>query len=231
MLTSRFEACPLLSVEATSDSVPVPQPLPDLKIGRPRGGKSCTFTSRAAALMLISAGCALAVGCGGGSTPGSAVVGGVAPTQNPLVAQFTIASACAGPGMVEFGPDTNYSRSTAWSALPGSFLRSSILVAGMRASTTYHMRAQVQCDNETLSSPDTTFTTGPLPSLAFPAITCRAQNPFSQFAGESGNRDDHSAVRGYSGVLHGPRRQPHLVLRRRPGETTRLLSSYCQTDT
>lgn len=177
MLTSRFEACPLLSVEATSDSVPVPQPLPDLKIGRPRGGKSCTFTSRAAALMLISAGCALAVGCGGGSTPGSAVVGGVAPTQNPLVAQFTIASACAGPGMVEFGPDTNYSRSTAWSALPGSFLRSSILVAGMRASTTYHMRAQVQCDNETLSSPDTTFTTGPLPSLAFPAITVSRPNP------------------------------------------------------
>src|ERR1700733_15814358 len=135
------------------------------------------FVSRATLLMAVLSVWAFATGCGGGSNPGSAVVGGVAPTQNPLVAQYTIASACAGQGMVEFGPDTSYGRSTALFPLPGSFERSSILVAGMRASTTYHMRAQVQCGSTTVSSADSTFTTGPLPSLAFPSMTVTRPNP------------------------------------------------------
>jgi arylsulfate sulfotransferase len=135
------------------------------------------FVSRATLLMAVLSVWAFATGCGGGSNQGSAVVGGVAPTQNPLVAQYTIASACAGQGMVEFGPDTSYGRSTTWSPLPGSYQRSSILVAGMRASTTYHMRAQVQCGGETLSGPDTTFTTGPLPNIAFPTLSVTRPNP------------------------------------------------------
>lgn len=135
-------------------------------------------------LLAVSSACALTIGCGGGSNVGAAVVGGAAATVNPLVARYTIASACAGQGMVEFGPDTSYGRSTALFSLPGSFERSSILVAGMRASTTYHMRAQVQCGSTTVSSADSTFTTGPLPSLAFPSMTVTRPNP-SQSSSEN----------------------------------------------
>ena len=53
----------------------------------------------------------------------------------------------------------------------------------MRASTTYHMRAQVQCNTGTgtmSTSPDMTFTTGPLPSspsLVFPQLAVSRPNP------------------------------------------------------
>ena len=81
--------------------------------------------------------------------------------------------------MVEFGPDTSYGRSTAWYPLPGYQQTSSILVAGMTASTTYHMQAQAQCSDTgtTLSSGDLTFTTGPLPAIAFPALAVSRPNP------------------------------------------------------
>ena len=50
----------------------------------------------------------------------------------------------------------------------------------MKASTTYHMRAQVQCtgNSTTSTSPDATFTTGPLPSsLNFPTLVVSRPNP------------------------------------------------------
>ncbi|MGC1374409.1 MAG: aryl-sulfate sulfotransferase [Candidatus Sulfotelmatobacter sp.] len=49
----------------------------------------------------------------------------------------------------------------------------------MKASTAYHMRAQVQCTNGSMSmSPDTTFTTGRLPpSLVFPQMAVSRPNP------------------------------------------------------
>ncbi len=52
----------------------------------------------------------------------------------------------------------------------------------MRASTTYHMQAQVQCRGTatTKMSPDTTFTTGPMPpssSLTFPTMVVSRPNP------------------------------------------------------
>jgi arylsulfate sulfotransferase len=168
---------PLRSHRFVSNLPPVSQPHAAPHSRSLPSRMKLVFVSRATLLMAVLSVWAFATGCGGGSNPGSAVVGGAAPTQNPLVAQYTIASACAGQGMVEFGPDTSYGRSTAWSPLPGSFQRSSILVAGMRASTTYHMRAQVQCGGETLSGPDTTFTTGPLPSIAFPTLTVSRPNP------------------------------------------------------
>jgi arylsulfate sulfotransferase len=125
--------------------------------------------------------CAFMAGCGAvGSTPSSLTGGSVTGTQNPLVAMYTIRTGCpAGQIMVEFGPTSSYGRSTAWSA-PSPYY-SSVLVAGMKASTTYHMRAQVQCTsgNGTMStSPDTTFTTGPLtPSLFFPKLVVSRPNP------------------------------------------------------
>jgi len=57
--------------------------------------------------------------------------------------------------------------------VPGKYQATTILVAGMRASTTYHLRSQTQCSGitESVTSPDMTFTTGPIPSsLPFPTI-------------------------------------------------------------
>src|SRR5258708_23659515 len=129
----------------------------------------------------------LTVGCGGTKLldpPGAATVS-VLPTQNPLVANYTVLTglACPGQVMIEFGPDASYGRNTAWYAVPASRHASTILVAGMKASTTYHMRAQVQeiCPDaiNTLVSTDTTFTTGALPSLPFPSLSVSRPNPSS----------------------------------------------------
>jgi len=116
----------------------------------------------------------------GGAINQSVVTGSVAKTANPLVAQYTISSGCIGEAMVEFGPDTSYGRSTSSVPLVGAHKPTNILVAGMRASTTYHMRAQVTCldSGQPISTPDTTFTTSPLPSsVPFPQMTVSRPSP------------------------------------------------------
>jgi arylsulfate sulfotransferase len=117
--------------------------------------------------------CGLTLACGG-----AAISPAVASTQNPLVAQYSVASGCAGQAMVEFGPDTSYGRNTAWYPVTGDFQEINILVAGMKASTTYHMRSQVQCGADLLTSQDRTFTTGALPStLLFPSLQVTRPQP------------------------------------------------------
>ncbi len=135
----------------------------------------------------ISILCSLAIGCGSSATSANSarpLVVSVQSTANPLVAQFSVSSPCPGQAMVEFGTDTTYGRSTAWYPVyptsPGAAnsQQSQILVAGMRASTTYHMRAQVQCPDGVYPSQDLTFTTGALPSsLSFPTLTVTRPNP------------------------------------------------------
>jgi arylsulfate sulfotransferase len=136
-------------------------------------------TTLVAAASLIV--CAFMVGCGaaGPSSPLNKPI--VTGTQNPLVAIYTIRTGCLGQMMVEFGPTTSYGRSTAWYPVTTPDY-SAVEVAGMTASTTYHMRAQVQCstgNRTTSTSPDTTFTTGPLPSssLVFPTLVVSRPNP------------------------------------------------------
>jgi arylsulfate sulfotransferase len=125
------------------------------------------------ALLTMSA---LMCACGAINTPArpTAVI---SPTQNPLVARYSISSGCAGNAMVEFGTDTSYGRSTSSQSIPGGYKRTDILVAGMRASTTYHMRSKVQCFGDTLTSDDQTFTTGALPSKPFPSLVVSRPNP------------------------------------------------------
>lgn len=116
--------------------------------------------------------CSLTVACGGGRFNDPAGIGAmsIAPSQNPLVAQYTITTALGCPGqiMVEFGPDTSYGRTTAWYPATATSQTSTILVAGMKASTTYHMRAQAQAQcaggSTTFSSGDQIFTTGAIPT-------------------------------------------------------------------
>jgi arylsulfate sulfotransferase len=132
--------------------------------------------------------CGLSLGCGTGlnTTPPPAV--SVAATQNPLVAQYTVVSACLGQAMVEFGQDTSYGMNTAWYPVPGKYQKATILVAGMKASTTYHMRAQVQCFGNTLTTSDLTFTTGALPSApAFPHLQISRPDPPAAAAAISEN--------------------------------------------
>jgi len=140
-------------------------------------------TTLVAAASLIM--CAFMAGCGGAGSGSSSssplMVPIVTGTQNPLVAIYTIRTGCLGQMMVEFGPTMSYGRSTAWYPVTTDY--SAVEVAGMTASTTYHMRAQVQCstgNHTTSTSPDTTFTTGPLPSsssLVFPKLVVSRPNP------------------------------------------------------
>jgi len=130
--------------------------------------------------VLIALGCgALMLACGG-AIDQSRVTGSVTQTANPLVAQYTVSSGCIGEATVEFGPDTSYGRSTSSVPVVGGYKAINILVAGMRASTMYHMRAQVTCldSGQPISTPDTTFTTGALPSsVPFPQITVSRPSP------------------------------------------------------
>jgi hypothetical protein len=84
--------------------------------------------------------------------------------------------------MVQFGPDTTYGRSTAWYpvsyAAPGAAQQNTILVAGMKASTTYHMLVQTKCSGTTYTGSDFTYTTGALPSsVGIPAMAVSRPNP------------------------------------------------------
>ena len=128
--------------------------------------------------VLTLSGLTLACGGGGASLP-STMTAVVGTTQNPLVAQVSIISPCEGTASVEFGPDLSYGRSTSSYPVQRSIEGTNILVAGMRASTTYHMLPSVQCATGTLTGQDLTFQTGSLPSIAgpLPQMTVTRPNP------------------------------------------------------
>jgi arylsulfate sulfotransferase len=104
------------------------------------------------------------LGCGSGSFTPSLTT--IAPTSNPLVAQYSIRHFHAGlSAWVEFGPDTNYGRQTSTmtnSVTSDGGVQLNILVAGMKPQTTYHMRAHVDWAGGSWVDQDQTFTTGAL---------------------------------------------------------------------
>jgi len=115
-----------------------------------------------------------ALGCGSG------VQTGVLYTQNPLVALYNISVPGASQAWVEFGPTTSYGRQTSWSAnLENDPNVLQVLVAGMKPSSTYHMRAHVVFPGgDTWVDRDHTFTTGPLPSgMTPPSIRVTQPTP------------------------------------------------------
>jgi len=131
---------------------------------------------RRLALVLISVfSTIIAIGCGSG------VYSRITPTQNPLVAQYEIlASGVTPQAWVEFGPTVSYGRQTSWvSAVGKTGTALQILVAGMKPSTTYHMRAHVAWpDGSTWVDQDHTFTTGALPSgLTPPSLSVAEPTP------------------------------------------------------
>jgi len=101
---------------------------------------------------------------------------GVFATNNPQVALYTYAAAQAASVSVEFGTDTTYGMDTWVQNIPAGGGAVQILVAGMLANTTYHMRADVAyADGTQAVDQDHTFVTGGVTPDRLPAIT--ATNP------------------------------------------------------
>jgi arylsulfate sulfotransferase len=116
----------------------------------------------------------LTTGCGVSSAPiGKDPRTAVSSTAHPLVALYQVSVPAAANVWAEFGTTTAYGRQTSGistpqvktlTGAPDALFLSSILVAGMKASTTYHMRAHVDWANGTTwVDTDHTFTTGSLP--------------------------------------------------------------------
>jgi len=104
-------------------------------------------------------------------TQPGALSASVHPTTHPLVGRCTITLPADTTVRVEFGTTTQYGRSTSPVPAPAGGGPVSILVAGMKAATTYHMRARIQWpDGKWLTTPDASFRTGILPNIALPTL-------------------------------------------------------------
>jgi arylsulfate sulfotransferase len=97
----------------------------------------------------------------------------VTVSQNPQVALYTVTTPQSASATVEFGSDTNYGFKT--SSQPSSEDgHIKIMVAGMRAFSTYHMRATVQFgDGSQFVDGDQTFTTGGLQGTDLPTVAAQ----------------------------------------------------------
>jgi arylsulfate sulfotransferase len=98
--------------------------------------------------------------------------GTVSSSNNPLVAQYAFKAPQGASVQVQFGTSTNYGLTTWAQDAPVEGDSVTILVAGMRASTTYHMQAVVHlASGQIIMDADHAFTTGDLPAALIPAIT------------------------------------------------------------
>jgi arylsulfate sulfotransferase len=98
--------------------------------------------------------------------------GQVVGTANAQVASYTIAPVSAGNVSVQFGTDKNYGLTTWTQPVPKGGGPVNLFVAGMKASTLYHMRGVVQfADGSQYMDPDMTFTTGDVSGAQLPVVT------------------------------------------------------------
>jgi len=96
------------------------------------------------------------------------VQGAVAATNHPLVALYSIAPPTIASVSIQFGPTSSYGQTTSMQESPSVGGTVSTLVAGMTASSTYHMRATIQFSDGTIfTDADHTFETGSLAGLTF----------------------------------------------------------------
>lgn len=97
--------------------------------------------------------------------------GMVSSSNNPQVALYTFKAPQGASVQVQFGTSANYGLTTWAQEAPVGGGSVSILVAGMRASTTYHMQAVVQLPNgQRVVDADHSFTAGDLPADLIPNI-------------------------------------------------------------
>jgi arylsulfate sulfotransferase len=100
------------------------------------------------------------------------IQGTVAPTQNPLVAAYTIPIPLGASVQVQFGTDDTYGLSTSSVSAPPAGGAVTVLVAGMLASTKYHMQAVVSmADGSKYTDGDHTFLAGAIPADRLPNIS------------------------------------------------------------
>jgi hypothetical protein len=158
------------------------QPLPALVVNGAVGGSASTGTITPGGLYTApstASGQKITVGIQGQSSSaavtlfnsGSFTAGSVVTTQNPLVASYSLTVPAATPVQVQFGLDTSYGFSTSAVQNPtGGAV--TVLVAGMRADTAYHMQAVLDLANGSkVLDADHVFTTGSLPAGRIPDIT------------------------------------------------------------
>jgi arylsulfate sulfotransferase len=104
--------------------------------------------------------------------PANVTPGSVATTNNPIVAAYSISIPANSSVHVQFGPDTKYGFLTSPVPAPPGGGSATVLVAGMRASSTYHMQAIVNLVNGAhVLDTDQSFTTGDIPANLLPKIT------------------------------------------------------------
>jgi arylsulfate sulfotransferase len=105
--------------------------------------------------------------CGSGPAPFTSHTS-VTASKNPLVAEYQVQELGPGPASVwvEFGTDYSYGRRTSAVTVPdGASGPVTVVVAGMKADTTYHMRAHVDIPmGNSWIDVDQPFTTGSLPA-------------------------------------------------------------------
>jgi arylsulfate sulfotransferase len=116
--------------------------------------------------------------------PSHPLPGSVATTQNPLVAAYTIPILLGDSVQVQFGTDTTYGLSTSVVPAPEAGGLITVLVAGMHASTTYHMQAVVHMpDGSQYTDADHTFMTGAIPADRLPNINTQLTGVGTQSPG------------------------------------------------
>ena len=118
-----------------------------------------------------------------GTAPFVTTSGTVSLTHNPQVAQYTISPQLPADVEVQFGTDTNYALRT-WKQTADGNHPVSILVAGMRADSAYHLRALVHFHGgPTVADADHLFRTGHLAAKMIPPITVHQTPGLSPQAG------------------------------------------------
>jgi arylsulfate sulfotransferase len=146
-----------------------------MKIKRSQGRLYCSLLLLASTIILLG----ITTGCLSAPTRTT-----VTSTQNPLVAQYNVPISGAAQVWVEFGPDTKYGRQTSqYSSVGPGVNVVPILVAGMKPSTTYHMRAHATLAmGGTWVDQDHTFATGPLPWPSHLAPSAASANALPVFS-------------------------------------------------
>lgn len=137
---------------------------------RARGYWAAVF----ALLVLAPAGCRAPLVLGSG--PHTTDQGTVERTRNPQVARYAIRPHAPATVTVDFGTTPFYGLKT-WSVAADGSHSVSLLVAGMRADTTYHLRATVHFrDGMQLVDTDHPFTTGHASRHLLPRLTVKTSD-------------------------------------------------------
>ncbi len=110
--------------------------------------------------------------------------GTVAASSNPLVAVYNLTAPLGTSVEIQFGTTTNYGLTTWSQPAPEAGGPIVILVAGMRASSTYHMQAIIHLPNgNTVLDADHVFTTGAIPAALLPNIIIQQGNGMTPASG------------------------------------------------